>query len=58
MDQYTIANGKTIFLDTNTNCFDSFDHDLCDMIIGVSNQSKDTQGLLKKLKHPNHLVKS
>ena len=50
MDQYTIANGKTIFLDTNTNCFDSFDHDLCDMIIGVSNQSKDTQGLLKKLK--------
>ena len=50
MDQYTIAHGKTIFLDTNTNLVNSFDHNLCDMIIGVSNQSKDTQGLLKKLK--------
>ncbi len=50
MDQYTIANGKTIFLDTLTNEIDSFDHNLCDMIIGVSNQPKDTQGLLKKLK--------
>ena len=50
MDQYTIANGKTIFLDTRTNEIDSFDHNLCDMIIGVSNKPKDTQGLLKKLK--------
>ena len=50
MDQYTIAYGKTIFLDTRTNEIDSFDHSLCDMIIGVSNKPKDTQGLLKKLK--------
>ena len=50
MDQYTIANGKTIYLDTITNRIIPFNHKLCDMIIGVSNQSKDTQGLLKKLK--------
>ena len=50
MDQYTIANGKTIFLDTKSNEIESFDHKLCDMIIGVSNKPKDTQGLLKKLK--------
>ena len=50
MDQYTIANGKTIFLDTRTNEINSFDHSLCDMIIGVSNKPKDTQGLLRKLK--------
>ena len=50
MDQYTIANGKTIYLDTKSNEIESFDHKLCDMIIGVSNKPKDTQGLLKKLK--------
>ena len=50
MDQYTIANGKTIYLDTVTNDIKPFDHNLCDMVIGVSNQSKDTQGLLKSLK--------
>ena len=50
MDQYTIANGKTIFLDTKTDNIIPFDHKLCNMIIGVSSQSKDTQGLLKKLK--------
>ena len=50
MDQYTIASGKTIFLDTKSNKIESFDHNLCDMIIGVSNKPKDTQGLLKKLK--------
>ena len=50
MDQYTIANGKTIYLDTKSNEIEPFDHNLCDMIIGVSNKSKDTQGLLKKLK--------
>ena len=47
MDQYTIANGKTIYLDTKSNEIESFDHKLCDMIIGVSNKPKDTQGLLK-----------
>ena len=47
MDQYTIANGKTIYLDTITNRIIPFNHKLCDMIIGVSNQGKDTQGLLK-----------
>ena len=50
MDQYTIANGKTIYLDTKTDSIIPFNHKLCDMIVGVSNQSKDTQGLLKKLK--------
>ena len=50
MDQYTIANGKTIFLDTKTDNIIPFDHKLCNMIVGVSSQSKDTQGLLKKLK--------
>ena len=50
MDQYTIASGKTIFLDTKSNEMESFDHNLCDMIIGVSNKPKDTQGLLRKLK--------
>jgi len=50
MDQYTIANGKTIYLDTITDNIKTFDHNLCDMVIGVSNQSKDTQGLLKILK--------
>ena len=50
MDQFTIAHGKTIFLDTLTDEIISYDHNLCDMIIGVSNQPKDTQGLLKKLK--------
>ena len=50
MDQYTIANGKTIFLDTKTNEVETFDHNLCDMIVGVSSKPKDTQGLLKKLK--------
>ncbi len=50
MDQYTIAYGKTIYLDTITDEVKSFDHNLCDMIIGVSNQPKDTQGLLKRLK--------
>ena len=50
MDQYTIANGKTIYLDTVTNDIKSFNHKLCDMVIGVSNQGKDTQGLLRSLK--------
>lgn len=50
MDQYTIANGKTIYLDTLTDEIKVFDHDLGDIIVGVSNQPKDTQGLLKKLK--------
>ena len=50
MDQYTIANGKTIYLDTITDDIKPFDHKLCDMVIGVSNQTKDTQGLLKSLK--------
>ncbi len=50
MDQYTISYGKTIFLDTLNDKVTPYDHDLCDMIIGVSNQEKDTEGLLKKLK--------
>lgn len=50
MDQYTIANGKTIYLDTVTNDIKPFNHKLCDMVIGVSNQGKDTQGLLRSLK--------
>ncbi len=50
MDQYTIAYGRTIFLDTIRNEIDTYDHNLCDMIIGVSNKPKDTQGLLRKLK--------
>ena len=50
MDQYTIANGKTIYLDTATDDIKPFEHKLCDMVIGVSNQIKDTQGLLKSLK--------
>ena len=50
MDQYTIANGKTIYLDTKTDSIIPFNHKLCNMIVGVSNQNKDTQGLLKELK--------
>ena len=50
MDQYTISYGQTIFLDTLKDKIITYDHELCDMIIGVSNQAKDTQGLLKKLK--------
>ena len=50
MDQYTIAYGKTIYLDTKADIIIPFNHKLCDIIVGVSNQSKDTQGLLKKLK--------
>jgi galactokinase len=50
MDQYTISFGKTIFLDTLNDKVISYDHNLCDMIIGVSNQPKNTEGLLKKLK--------
>ena len=47
MDQYTISYGKTIFLDTLKDKVITYNHELCDMIIGVSNQAKDTQGLLK-----------
>ena len=50
MDQYTISFGKTIFLDKLNDKVISYDHNLCDMIIGVSNQPKNTEGLLKKLK--------
>ena len=50
MDQYTISYGKTISLDTLKDKVITYNHELCDMIIGVSNQAKDTQGLLKKLK--------
>lgn len=50
MDQYTISYGETIFLDTLNDKVITYDHELCDMIIGVSNQVKNTQGLLKKLK--------
>ena len=45
-----VSFGKTIFLDTLKDKVNPYDHDLCDMIIGVSNQQKDTEGLLKKLK--------
>tara|TARA_B100000575_G_scaffold54069_1_gene40616 strand:- start:50846 stop:51925 length:1080 start_codon:yes stop_codon:yes gene_type:complete len=50
MDQYTISYGKTIYLDTLTDKIKIFDHDLCDIIVGVSSHPKDTQGLLKKLR--------
>lgn len=50
MDQFTIAIGDTIFLDTHTDRVQKFyDVDL-DLVVGVSGLSKDTFGTLSHLK--------
>ncbi len=50
MDQFTIAMGNTIFLDTHTNRFQYFDNLNLNLVVGVSGVSKDTFGTLSHLK--------
>ena len=50
MDQFTIAMGNTIFLDTHTDRFQHFDNLNLNLVVGVSGISKDTFGTLSHLK--------
>lgn len=50
MDQFTIAIGDTIFLDTNTDRVEKFNDVKLDLVVGVSGLSKDTFGTLSHLK--------
>ena len=52
MDQFTISNGGTIFLNTLNNKIHSYNYNFSnvDLVVGVSNAGKDTRGMLKKLK--------
>ena len=50
MDQFTIAIGDTIFLDTNTDQVQKFNDLKLDLVVGVSGLSKDTFGTLSHLK--------
>ena len=50
MDQFTIAIGNTIFLDTNTDRVEKFNDLKLDLVVGVSGLSKDTFGTLSHLK--------
>ena len=50
MDQFTIAIGDTIFLDTHTDRVQKFNDVDLDLVVGVSGLSKDTFGTLSYLK--------
>tara|TARA_B100001057_G_scaffold66339_1_gene60063 strand:+ start:1405 stop:2475 length:1071 start_codon:yes stop_codon:yes gene_type:complete len=50
MDQFTIAIGDTIFLDTHTDRVQKFNDVNLDLVVGVSGLSKDTFGTLSHLK--------
>mgnify|MGYP001156743205 CR=1 FL=1 len=50
MDQFTIAIGDTIFLDTHTDRVQKFNDIDLDLVVGVSGLSKDTFGTLSHLK--------
>jgi len=50
MDQFTIAMGYTIFLDTNTDRVKHFNNLDLNLVVGVSGVSKDTFGTLSHLK--------
>lgn len=50
MDQFTIALGNTIFLDTKTDAVENFNGIELNLIVGVSGLSKDTFGTLSHLK--------
>ena len=50
MDQFTIATGDTIFLDTHTDRVQKFNDIELDLVVGVSGLSKDTFGTLSHLK--------
>ena len=50
MDQFTIAIGDTIFLDTHTDRVQKFNDINLDLVVGVSGLSKDTFGTLSHLK--------
>ena len=61
MDQYTIANGKTIYLDTKTDAIIPFNHKLCDMIVGVQIRvkiRKDTKKLKENALNSIQIVKN
>ena len=50
MDQFTIAIGDTIFMDTHTDRVQKFNDVDLDLVVGVSGLSKDTFGTLSHLK--------
>ena len=50
MDQFTIAIGDTIFLDTHSDRVQKFNNLKLDLVVGVSGLSKDTFGTLSHLK--------
>lgn len=50
MDQFTIAMGNTIFLDTHTDEVQSFSNLDLNLVVGVSGLGKDTFGTLSHLK--------
>jgi len=50
MDQFTIAIGDTIFLDTHTDRIQKFNDVNLNLVVGVSGLSKDTFGTLSHLK--------
>ena len=52
IDQYTISHGDTIFLNTLNNKIHCYNYNFSDvdLVVGVSNDGKDTRGMLKKLK--------
>jgi galactokinase len=50
MDQFTIAIGDTIFLDTHTDGVQKFNDVQLNLVVGVSGLSKDTFGTLSHLK--------
>ena len=49
MDQYTISHGDTIFLNTLNNKIHCYNYNFSDvdLVVGVSNDGKDTRGMLK-----------
>lgn len=50
MDQFTIAHKGLIYIDTKTDEIESLNKPNCEFIIANSGESKDTLGMLKKLK--------
>ena len=50
MDQFTVAIGDTIFLDTHTDRVQKFNNLKLNLVVGVSGLSKDTFGTLSHLK--------
>ena len=50
MDQFTIAIGEAIYLDTHSDCIQQFDNLELNLVVGVSGLTKDTFGTLSQLK--------